>query len=98
MCVLLTGMCEMVMQGENLSHKLACETKFDYYPGDDESEDDDMDAMGQSFDIQSDLDFGAHRARSNTVQRLKKMERERKRASETKVIKWENNPSTLSGN
>lgn len=43
----------MVMQGENLSKKLVSTTKFDCYPGEDDSDEDDMDAMGQSFDIQS---------------------------------------------
>ncbi|KAE8742580.1 hypothetical protein FOCC_FOCC011874 [Frankliniella occidentalis] len=91
-----TGMCEMVMQGENLSKKLISSTKFDCYPGEDDSEDDDMDAMGQSFDIQSDLDFGGHRARSNTAARLEKMDREKKRAAKTKHIKWESAPAALS--
>lgn len=91
-------MCEMVMQGENLSKKLIFATKFDCYPGEDDSDEDDMDAMGQSFDIQSDLDFGAHRARSNTAARLEKMDREKKKASKTKHIKWEGAPATLSRN
>lgn len=93
-----TGMCEMVMQGENLSRKLVSSTKYDCYPGEDDSDEDDMDAMGQSFDIQSDLDFGAHRARSNTAARLEKLDRERKRAAKTKHIKWETAPVTLSKN
>ena len=93
-----TGMCEMVMQGENLSKKLVSTTKFDCYPGEDDCEEDDMDAMGQSFDIQSDLEFGAHRARSNTAARLEKMDRERKRAAKTKHIKWEGASVTLSKN
>ncbi|KAJ1520750.1 hypothetical protein ONE63_003845 [Megalurothrips usitatus] len=91
-----TGLCELVMQGENLSRKLVSSTKFDCYPGEDESDEDDMDAMGQSFDIQSDLDFGAHRARSNTAARLEKMDRDRKRAAKIKHIKWERAQGALS--
>lgn len=51
-------MCEMVMQGENLSRKLVSSTKYDCYPGEDDSDEDDMDAMGQSFDIQSGSQWG----------------------------------------
>lgn len=44
------------MQGENLSRKLVSSTKYDCYPGEDDSDEDDMDAMGQSFDIQSGIE------------------------------------------
>lgn len=44
-----------------------------------------------------DLDFGRHRHRSNTAQRLQKMDEERKRASNTRHIKWEKCPVTLTG-
>jgi hypothetical protein len=52
-------MCEMVMVGEDIPRKLSNMTKFDCYPGVDESDDeeDEMDVMGQSFDIQSGKDF-----------------------------------------
>lgn len=41
------------------------------------------------------MEFG-HRPRSNTAQRLEKMEIERKKASKVKHIKWEQNPVNLS--
>ena len=49
----------MVMVGEDIPRKLSSVTKFDCYPGVDESddEDDEMDVMGQSFDIHSGKDF-----------------------------------------
>nr|CAD7587323.1 unnamed protein product [Timema genevievae] len=92
-----TGMCEMVMLGEDIPRKLDPQSKFDCYPGIDESdeEDDEMDAIGHSFDIQSDMEFGAHRQRSNTAQRLEKMDQDRKRAARIKHIKWEWSPAVL---
>jgi hypothetical protein len=47
------------MVGEDIPRKLSNVTKFDCYPGVDESDDeeDEMDVMGQSFDIQSGKDF-----------------------------------------
>jgi hypothetical protein len=44
----------------------------------------------------TDLDFGAHRQRSNTAQRLEKMEREWKKAAKIKHVKWENPQQALS--
>jgi len=57
--ILLLGMCEMVMIGEDIPRRLPNVTKFDCYPGVDESddEDDEVDVMGQSFDIHSGKDF-----------------------------------------
>nr|CAD7443180.1 unnamed protein product [Timema bartmani] len=98
------GMCEMVMLGEDIPRKLDPQSKFDCYPGIDESdeEDDEMDAIGHSFDIQSGkktlqpyMEFGAHRQRSNTAQRLEKMDQDRKRAARIKHIKWEWSPAVL---
>ncbi|KAJ8890137.1 hypothetical protein PR048_009644 [Dryococelus australis] len=37
----------------------------------------------------SDIEFGAHRQRSNTAQRLEKMEQDRRRAALVKNVKWE---------
>lgn len=52
--------------------------------------------LNPTINLLTDLDFGAHRARSNTAARLEKMDRERKRAAKTKHIKWEAAPVTLS--
>nr|CAD7396535.1 unnamed protein product [Timema cristinae] len=60
-----TGMCEMVMLGDDIPRKLDPQSKFDY------------------------MEFGAHRQRSNTAQRLEKMDQDRKRAARIKHIKWE---------
>lgn len=43
----------------------------------------------------SDMEFG-HRARSNTAQRLEKMDQERKKAAKVKHVKWDQNPGNIS--
>ncbi|XP_012285280.1 stress-activated map kinase-interacting protein 1 [Orussus abietinus] len=89
-----TGICEMVMLGEDLPKQLKTSGMLQSYPGMDDS-DEDMDAMAESYDIQMDMEFG-HRQRSNTAQRLEKMDIERKKASKVKHIKWEYNPGLVS--
>lgn len=44
------------------------------------------------------LDFGRHRHRSNTAQRLMKMDEERKKESTVRHVKWEKSKVTLTGN
>ncbi|CAH0771797.1 unnamed protein product [Bemisia tabaci] len=84
-------MCEVVMAGENLAKNLDC-SKYDCYPGVEESEDEkDMD---HSSDIHPDLEFGIYR--SNTAARLKRMEEEQKRNANTMHIKWEPHAAALS--
>ena len=38
----------------------------------------------------------SHRARTNTAQRLEKMDQEKKQAAQIKHIKWESNPENVS--
>ncbi|XP_012269766.2 target of rapamycin complex 2 subunit MAPKAP1 [Athalia rosae] len=89
-----TGACEMVMLGEDLPKQLKANGVLECYPGMEDSDDEDIDAMAESYDIQMDMEFG-HRPRSNTAQRLEKMDLERKKAAEVKHVKWENNPSSV---
>lgn len=94
-----TGLCEMVMLGEDLPRQLHAKYKEDNkneeknadyfcYPGFEESEDEEADILAQSYDLQFDMDFG-HRLRSNTAQRLEKMDIAKKKAAKIKTIKWE---------
>lgn len=46
----------------------------------------------------SDIDFGIHRQRSSTAQRLEKMDQDRKKTNRIKHVKWEWNPVVLTGN
>ncbi|KAF7400602.1 stress-activated map kinase-interacting protein 1 [Vespula maculifrons] len=90
-----TGMCEMVMLGEDIPKELRSNGTLQCYPGMEESDDEDLDALAESYDIQMDMEF-SHRQRSNTAQRLEKMELERKKAAKIKHVKWEHKPNLLS--
>ncbi|KAK2584441.1 hypothetical protein KPH14_006821 [Odynerus spinipes] len=90
-----TGMCEMVMLGEDIPKELRTNGTLQCYPGTEESDDEDLDALAESYDIQMDMEF-SHRQRSNTAQRLEKMDLERKKAAKIKHVKWEHKPNLLS--
>lgn len=57
------------------------EVDFICYPGLDQSDDEDLDLTAQSFDIQMYPEVGAHRFRSNTAQKLEKMNIARRKAA-----------------
>lgn len=62
---------------------------FYCYPGLDESDEEEMDSLSQSYEIQMDQDIGFHRQRSNTAQKLERLEIARRKASKVKNIKYE---------
>ncbi|XP_062545578.1 stress-activated map kinase-interacting protein 1 [Armigeres subalbatus] len=62
---------------------------FYCYPGLDDSDDEEMDTLSQSYEIQMDQDIGFHRQRSNTAQKLERMDIARKKAAKVKTIKYE---------
>ncbi|KAH9489128.1 Target of rapamycin complex 2 subunit mapkap1 [Bulinus truncatus] len=45
-----------------------------------------------SVDIHPDMDFGAHRRRSNTAQRLERLKKEKRTQSKMKTIQWKDAP------
>lgn len=90
-----TGMCEMVMLGEDIPKELRTNGILQCYPGMEESDDEDLDALAESYDIQMNMEF-SHRQRSNTAQRLEKMDLERKKAAKIKHVKWEYKPNLFS--
>ncbi|GFN77552.1 target of rapamycin complex 2 subunit mapkap1 [Plakobranchus ocellatus] len=47
-----------------------------------------------SMDIHPDMDFGAHRRRSNTAQRLDELKKEKRNQSKIKTIQWKDAPET----
>lgn len=65
------------------------EVDFVCYPGLDQSDDEDMDLASQSFDIQMYPEIGSHRFRSNTAQKLEKMDIARRKAARTKCVNFE---------
>ncbi|XP_053398791.1 target of rapamycin complex 2 subunit MAPKAP1-like isoform X1 [Mercenaria mercenaria] len=44
--------------------------------------------LSHSYDILPDMDFGAHRRRSNTAQRLERMKKQKRNQSKVKNIPW----------
>lgn len=63
---------------------------FHYYPGLELNDDEDMDPLSQSYDVQMVPDISIYpRARTNTAQQLEKMDQARKRASKIKNIKFD---------
>ncbi|KAL1132028.1 hypothetical protein AAG570_011637 [Ranatra chinensis] len=88
-------MCEVVMVSDNIVRQIPI-SENDCYPGiEQKDEDDDMVGLTQSFEIHSDLQFGLHRHRSNTAQRLERMEEEKKKAANVIHVKWVTNPVPL---
>uniref|UniRef100_A0A1A9WMX0 Uncharacterized protein n=1 Tax=Glossina brevipalpis TaxID=37001 RepID=A0A1A9WMX0_9MUSC len=65
------------------------EVDFVCYPGLDQSDDEDIDLTTQSFDIQMYPEVGAHRFRSNTAQKLEKMDIARRKAAFTKCVNYD---------
>ncbi|KAL7287888.1 hypothetical protein TKK_0017951 [Trichogramma kaykai] len=89
-----TGLCEIVMAKDDIPRELYESGSVYVYPGAEDSDEEDLDALSDSYDILMDMEF-SHRARTNTAQRLEKMDLEKKRAAKIKHIKWEN-PQSMS--
>ncbi|XP_017880673.1 stress-activated map kinase-interacting protein 1 isoform X1 [Ceratina calcarata] len=85
-----TGQCEMVMLVEDIPKQLKSNGTLQCYPGIEESDDEDLDALAESYDIQMDMEY-SHRERTNTAQRLEKMDLEREKAAKVSV-KWRDDP------
>ncbi|XP_052893629.1 stress-activated map kinase-interacting protein 1 [Anopheles moucheti] len=76
--------CVARMQDE----RFGVDFKYFYsYPGLDDTDDEDADTLSQSYEIQMDQDSGFHRQRSNTAQKLEKLELARRKSSQIKCIK-----------
>lgn len=75
-----TGMCEMIIDLEEDKHK----NEFGSDSGMESSENE----LSHSYDILPDMDFGAHRRRSNTAQRLERLKKEKHIQSKVKQITW----------
>nr|KAG5701742.1 hypothetical protein BaRGS_004344 [Batillaria attramentaria] len=52
--------------------------------------------LSHSYDILPDMDYGAHRRRSNTAQRLERLKKEKQVQGKIKTISWKDAPATLS--
>ncbi|XP_044762267.1 stress-activated map kinase-interacting protein 1 isoform X2 [Coccinella septempunctata] len=79
-----TGMCEIVMSGEDISH---LKSQLEKYPDLDLSDDSDGLSI-ESGDLSFGMDFGM-RARTNTAARIEKIEQAKKKAAKVRLIKWD---------
>lgn len=87
----------------NSGKKLDPPEDFFCYPGleENQSDEDEIDTLSQSYDIQMDPDIGLHRQRSNTAQKLEKMDMARRKAAKIKNIKCDDHSAsstTISSN
>ncbi|KAH8370559.1 hypothetical protein KR093_004045 [Drosophila rubida] len=64
------------------------EVDFYCYPGLDLSDDEDLDMSTHSFDIQMYPEVGAHRFRSNTAQKLEKLDIAKRKAARIKSVNY----------
>lgn len=48
----MEGMCEIVMLGEDIPKQLKANGTLQCYPGMEDSDDEDLDAMAESYDVQ----------------------------------------------
>ncbi|XP_052790210.1 target of rapamycin complex 2 subunit MAPKAP1-like isoform X2 [Mya arenaria] len=76
-----TGMCEMIIDVDDEKNRSGA------YTSDSGMESSDSE-MSNSYDILPDMDYGAHRRRSNTSQRLERMKKEKRNQSRVKNITW----------
>lgn len=63
---------------------------YEWYPGLDQSDDEDGDPLSQSYDVQMDQDYGL-RKHTVTAQKLEKLDLAKKRAAKIKSIKCDDN-------
>lgn len=84
------GTCQRQQSSANRNYDpVLQEVDFICYPGLDQSDDEDVDLTAQSFDIQMYPEVGAHRFRSNTAQKLEKMDIARRKAAKTKCVNFD---------
>lgn len=78
-------MCELIMEGEDLSKQL--NEAVEAFPIGEDSEEDDDELLPESYDIEYNMDFGVRR--SNTSMKIEKIDQARRKASKIKNVKWE---------
>lgn len=70
--------------------RTAIDENYEWYPGLDQSDDEDLDPLSQSYDIQMDQDYGLRSKHSNvTSQKYDKVDASKRRASKVRSIKLE---------
>lgn len=103
-----TGMCELIIDCEN-NNKEARDFRTLSFNGPIKRDSSDhsgtfsdtgMDSadgdLSHSYDILPDMDYGAHRRRSNTAQRLERLKKEKQVQGKIKTISWKDAPASVS--
>ncbi|KAL8575684.1 hypothetical protein ACOMHN_055873 [Nucella lapillus] len=97
-----TGMCELIIDTEtnnnnNNRNSGTAYNKRDWADsGALSDEQDSLDGdISHSYDILPDMDYGAHRRRSNTAQRLDMMRKDKQNKGKIKNIAWKDPPTSL---
>ncbi|KAK3593720.1 hypothetical protein CHS0354_013618 [Potamilus streckersoni] len=81
-----TGMCEMIIDIEEEDERLK-KKRVDSSLSDSGVDSSDNE-LSHSYDILPDMDYVAHRRRSNTAQRLERLKKEKRNQSKVKQISW----------
>lgn len=68
---------------------------YEWYPGLDHSDDEDLDPLSQSYDIQMDQDYGLRKHNTASSHKFDKIEANKRRASRIRSIKLEDNVPAL---
>lgn len=73
----------------------AVDENYEWYPGLDQSDDEDLDPLSQSYDIQMDQDYGLRKHTNATSQKFDRLDASKRRASRIRNIKIEDNVPAL---
>uniref|UniRef100_A0A182MC44 Target of rapamycin complex 2 subunit MAPKAP1 n=1 Tax=Anopheles culicifacies TaxID=139723 RepID=A0A182MC44_9DIPT len=74
--------------GRMQEERFGVDFEFFYsYPGLDDTDEEDTDALSHSYEIQIEQESGFQRQRSNTAQKLEKLEHARRKASQIRCVK-----------
>ncbi|XP_048245100.1 target of rapamycin complex 2 subunit MAPKAP1-like isoform X2 [Haliotis rufescens] len=92
-----TGMCELIIEMDEAERVDTRTQSFSTYahwnkcdspPSPVDSGLDTSDELSHSYDILPDMDYGAHRRRSNTAQRLERLKKEKRNQCKVKTVSW----------
>lgn len=77
------------------SARTTIDENYEWYPGLDQSDDEDLDPLSQSYDIQMDQDYGLRKHTNATTQKHNKVDANKRRASKVRNVKLEENVPSL---
>lgn len=86
-----------ITSSRSLHHQMrsTIDEDYEWYPGLDQSDDEDLDPLSQSYDIQMDQDHGLRKLNNVNPHKAEKAEAAKRRASKMKSIKCDDNVPAL---